>query len=392
MGRKDKTVDMSNIQEWPLGIRMRKARQERGITLSMMAARAAYTKNYLSAIENGNGRPSRELVEKYEQVLALEQGHLTRFLHSAKMQKKSLSLNGGESGSRSWHEDWGEAPDVHSFYGREQELTSLEQWITHDRCKVVSILGLGGVGKTSLANHLARQFKQHFDFVFWRSLQSLPSLESILRKCILFVSGQKVITVPDNKDEQISLLLHYLREHRCLLILDNFESVLQESNRVGVYREGYQGFGQLLQRLGTAEHQSCLLLTSREKPGELLPLEGRNAPVRSMHLGGMDVIDGQQILKDEDLYGSDEAWSSLVYLYGGNPLALKLIAAPIRELFGGDIVRFLHEGAPVFGDIYELIRQQFSRLSTSERSIMYWLAIEQDPVLVTDLRENIVPP
>src|SRR6266567_1522450 len=366
MGRKDKTGDISNIQEWPLGMRMRKARQDKGITLTVMAARAAYTKNYLSAIENGNGRPSRELVEKYEQVLVLEPGLLTRFLNTVETPKKASSIRTDEIARRSWREDWGEAPDVRAFYGRAQELAELERWVIRDRCKVVTILGIGGVGKTSLANHLARQLKQHFDYVFWRSLQSLPSLESILKKCILFISGQKVITVPDNKEEQISLLLHYLREHRCLVLLDNLESVLQESNRVGVYREGYKGYGQLLQRLGEGEHQSCLLLTSREKPGEILPLEGKHAPVRSMHLKGVGIIDGQRMLKDEDLFGPDNVWSALIQMYGGNPLALKLIAAPIRELFGGDIARFLREGAPVFGDIYELIRQQFSRLSTSE--------------------------
>jgi WD40 repeat protein/transcriptional regulator with XRE-family HTH domain len=390
MGRKDKAIDISNRQELPLGVHMRRARQERGISLTAMAIRTAYTKNYLSAIENGNGRPSKELLGKYEQVLELEQGHLTQLLQIGIQPDAVVHLN--ESHKRPLREDWGEAPDVYSFYGRRQELTDLERWIAYDRCKVVTILGIGGVGKTSLANHLAKHSKHHFDYVFWSSLQALPSLESLLKKCILFVSGQRVITVPDNKEEQISLLLQYLRVHRCLLILDNFESVLQESNRVGVYREGYRGYGQLLQRLGEAEHQSCLILTSREKPGELLPLEGRNSPVRSMHLGGIELADGQQMLKDEDLRGSEEAWSALVQLYGGNPLALKLIAAPIRELFGGDITRFLEEGAPVFGGIYELVSQQFSRLSASECAIMYWLAIEQDAVAVTALRENIVPP
>ncbi len=391
MGRKDKAIDISNWQELPLGVHMRRARQERGISLTAMAMRTAYTKNYLSAIENGNGRPSKELLGKYEQVLELEQGHLTQMLYHAGIQTEAVGhLN--ESHKRPLREDWGEAPDIYTFYGREQELTELERWITSDRCKVVTILGIGGVGKTSLANHLAKRSRHHFDYVFWSSLQALPSLESLLKKSILFVSGQRVITVPDNKEEQISLLLQYLRVHRCLLILDNFESVLQESNRVGVYREGYKGYGQLLQRLGEAEHQSCLILTSREKPGELLPLEGRNSPVRSMHLGGIGLTDGQQMLKDGDLRGSEQAWAALVRLYGGNPLALKLIAAPIRELFGGDIARFLEEGAPVFGDIYELVRQQFSRLSASECAIMYWLAIEQDAVAVTALRENIVPP
>src|SRR5690348_18342675 len=127
MGRKDKSIDISNRQELPLGVHMRRARQERGISLTAMAMRTAYTKNYLSAIENGNGRPSKELLGKYEQVLELEQGHLTQLLHVGIQADTVVHVN--ENHKRPLREDWGEAPDIYSFYGRRQELTNLERWI-----------------------------------------------------------------------------------------------------------------------------------------------------------------------------------------------------------------------------------------------------------------------
>jgi len=49
-------------------------------------------------------------------------------------------------------------------------------------------------------------------------------------------------------------------------VLDNIESVLKEGSRAGQYREGYEEYGKLIQRVGEANHQSCFLLTSREKP------------------------------------------------------------------------------------------------------------------------------
>src|SRR5262249_19575852 len=44
--------------------------------------------------------------------------------------------------------DWGDAPDVPSFYGREWELDLLSQWVVGERCRVVSVLGQGGIGKS----------------------------------------------------------------------------------------------------------------------------------------------------------------------------------------------------------------------------------------------------
>lgn len=290
--------------------------------------------------------------------------------------------------------DGGEAPNVDDFYGRQQDLDLLEQLIVDERCRLVTIWGMGGVGKSALTAKLITEIKEDFKYIFWRSLENAPSLKSILEQCILFVSNQKFYNIPNNEYEQITVLINYLRTNRCLLILDNFESVLEAGAETleGHYRKGYEGYGKLLQRVSEMPHESCLLINTREKPREILPLEGKSLPVRSIELSGITLDDAREILRQEGIFAqSDATWEKFVNLYSGNILALKLVAASIRELFGGDIDEFLaeEEQVPVFGDIYDQLDQQFDRLSKREKAIMYWLAIEGEPISVNELYEDL---
>src|SRR4028118_963171 len=163
-------------------------------------------------------------------------------------------------------QDWGEAIDVSVFYGRTEELAKLEQWIVQERCRLVMLLGMGGIGKTAISVKIAERIQEHFDYVIWRSLRNAPPILDLLAELIQFLSQQKETVFPETVDGRVSQLLRYLRASRCLLVLDNAESILREGDRTGGYREGYEGYGQLLRCVAETSHKSTLVLTSREKP------------------------------------------------------------------------------------------------------------------------------
>src|SRR5260370_26317124 len=262
--------------------------------------------------------------------------------------------------------DWGEAIDVSAFYGRESELVELERWIVEERCRLVALLSRGGYGKTALSVKLTQQIARHFDVVIWRSLQNAPPLERLLADYLTFLSEQLTIDLPESTGERMTLLFEYLRTARCLLALDNVETLFQERTRAGTYRAGYDAYGQSFQRVGQTAHRSCLLLSRREQPKELAPLEGNHAPVRTMALAGLEPAACRQLLKDSNLAGTEEEYRRLADRCAGNPLVLKLVAATIRDLFGGNITAFLSQGTVLFGDLSGLLAQHFEHLSPTQ--------------------------
>jgi WD40 repeat protein/DNA-binding CsgD family transcriptional regulator len=317
-------------------------------------------------------------------------GKLTKLQQVIEFEYQASSLN--EKPIAKHHQDWGQAPGICVFYGRVAELSQLTQWLIKDNCQMVAILGMGGIGKTALSVKLAKEVQENFEYLIWRSLRNAPPVSEMLANLIRFLSDERETELPENVDGRVTLLINYLRERRCLLVLDNAETILQEGDRAGEYRHEYEDYGQLLQRIGEEPHQSCLVLTSREKPKEFAPLEGEASPVRTLSLVGLGETEGQEILQDKGLFGSQQEWGKLIEKYSGNPLALKLVSEPIRELFGGDIAAFIAEGEIIFGDTRKLLDQQFERLSEIEKEIIYWLAIKRELVSLEELLDDIVRP
>lgn len=288
--------------------------------------------------------------------------------------------------------DWGEAIDVSVFYGRTRELETLARWIVADRCRLISMIGIGGIGKTTLSIKITQQVESQFEYLIWRSLRDAPPIQEFLINLIQFLSEQPVVgtDIPESVRDKITLLINCLRSSRCLVVFDNIESLMCDENRAGICADEYQEYSQLFQRLAASEYQSCVLLTTREKPQEVIPLEGETSPVRSLQLDGLKEQEGEAILQQKGLEGSAAELANLVERYNGNPLALKIVGTTIRDLFESNIANFLSQDMAIFGDINDLLTQQFQRLLDIEDRILYWLAINREPITLEQLQADLV--
>lgn len=294
-------------------------------------------------------------------------------------------------------QDWGEAPDVSDFfYGRDRELAALQEWIVEDGCRAIAVFGMAGMGKTALCTLLAEQIKDRFECMIWRSLRHAPPVGDLLAELIEFLGNSPQADLPATTSDRIKRLMNCLKQQRCLVVLDGVESIMQDSDYAGQYSPGYEEFGELLHRIGSSRHQSCLLLNSWDKPREIALLEGRvsaasaqrSRRVRSFQLDGLGAA-ARRILQEQSLSDQEE-WDALIDIYRGNPLALQIVSARIKELCNGSVAKYFDFGTLILDKHFQqLLHQHYERLSELEKEIMRAIARHRQPISLEKLLAQI---
>jgi DNA-binding SARP family transcriptional activator/predicted ATPase len=170
-----------------------------------------------------------------------------------------------------------------SFVGRAQELAELQQLLSNQagsgRIRLLTLLGLGGVGKTRLALEVGyQQLHRYFDGVYFVPLAALTVADA---NALAAAIAQAMGLTLHGKEAQTTTLLHYLRDKTLLLILDNFEQLLPPENAPAEVGAGNRVFHFLTELLQTAPDVQ-LLVTSRVRlqlQGEwLFPVQGMPVP------------------------------------------------------------------------------------------------------------------
>ena len=354
-----------------------------------IAKHTGIDKAYLSKLASGAiKKPGQDKLAKIAGVLNIELKQLQKVFTQPETAAIELNLGQIELTDSEIkvnpRQDWGNAPDGLVCYGREAEIATLKQWIIEKGDRVVTLYGLSGIGKTTLAIKLTQQLQKEFDYIFWRSLHHAPPIETTIDEILSFFNVQT--EAESSYRERVSLLFSRLRTFRCLLVFDRVESILATGNSQEEYGTDYQLYGEFLRQMAESQHKSCLLLVSNEKLREMAIRECSSAAVHSLQVKGLDAV-ARNILRDKEL-PEEERWNDLIEAYRGHPLALKIVATTIKEVFEGSVSEFLRQNTLFLGDLAFVIDREYQRLSDLEKEIVCAIAKTTRSVSIAQLQTH----
>jgi predicted ATPase/DNA-binding SARP family transcriptional activator len=287
-------------------------------------------------------------------------------------------------------------PERVSLVGRRAELDELQLILADPACRLLTLMGPGGIGKTRLALAVAQQVATHFvEGVWFIALSDVHSAAALLTAIATALN----FTFREGSEPR-EQLLDYMRTRECLLVLDNFEQLVPT------------GGAELVGALLSETTATKLLVTSRRQLGlrqeRLFDLGGLSYPPPGIEAqsvlptttpGPYDAVTlferlARHRYRHFSLAGNETAVIDICRLVAGTPLAIELAAAAVPAFSCADIATAIHENLDIlevpYPDVQERQRSvraafnhSWSLLNQEERKLLARLSVFQGKFTAT---------
>jgi predicted ATPase/DNA-binding XRE family transcriptional regulator len=256
--------EQNNLSQW-----IKRRRKQLDLTQTALADLVGCSVTSIRKFENGTRRPSKQIAELLADVLAIPTEDRAAFLAAARGTELPPSL----------HSPTNLPAQSLPFVGRQHEIEQLLLRLEDPRCRLLTLVGPGGIGKTRLAIEAARRLQSRFkDGVHFAALASLNSAEFI-EPTIAQAIGLSFLE-QENAQAQ---LVDYLRDKHMLLVLDNFEHLLEGAR--------------LLSTILAQAHHVKLIVTSWEqlklREEWVIQVQGLRFPKDDFVADNLDVLTDQ---------------------------------------------------------------------------------------------------
>lgn len=330
---------------------LRQSRDGLGLTRKEFASRVGCSVSTLRKIEDGERRPSGQVAELIANCLNIPPTDRSTFIRVARgdlsvdrlpSRSKPVSVRDVPSTSTA------STPPVNlpvfptPLIGRERELRELDQLLRDPQCRLLTLVGPGGIGKTRLAVEAASRSKSAFaDGIYFAPLAPVDSARFIVPVIadalgFSFGGGSRI----DPKAQ----LFSYLKEKQALLLTDNLEHLLGEA-----------GIEVLAELLANAPRVK-VLSTSRESlrlQGEWvsevhgLPIPDAGQPDEGTQDTSVELFLQRARRAHVGFNAAPEDYPAILricQLVEGMPLAIELAAAWVPTLPCAEIAREIERG------------------------------------------------
>ena len=248
------------------------------------------------------------------------------------------------------------------FIGRKNELEHIQARLAQPDCRLLTLVGPGGVGKTRLALEAARQQRQHFsDGACFVSLASVD-LPEFLVKALVTALGLGQTTQRDLREQ----VFNYVRSKQFLLLVDNFEHLLAGVDLLGDLLAQSEGLK--------------LLVTSRErlrlKEEWIFDVQGLHYPgvgpvgqaevdPVTYEAGQLFLLTAQRTKSDFEPDAQDQQYiARICQLVGGMPLGIELAASWVRLLSCAEIAREIEQDLDILKTAWRDVPERHRSIQT----------------------------
>jgi predicted ATPase/DNA-binding XRE family transcriptional regulator len=356
---------------------LRQRRKALDLTQADLAHQVGCAITTIRKIEADRRRPSRQISERMADVLAISEQDRSAFLNFARRVTHPEPALHNDLSALTPTSNL--PPQLTPFIGREAELAQITDRLNDPACRLLTLVGPGGIGKTRLALQAAAdRVDAYADGVFFVSLT--PVGTTTLISAAIASALQVSFYGPEDPDVQI---VNYLRSKHVLLVLDNYEHLLG-------------GIGLLADILANAPRVK-LLVTSRERLNIqqewALPVTGLPYPAQDANgsTGSYDAVDlfvqtARRIESGFVLAGNEFAVADICRAVEGMPLGIELAATWLRAMpcdqIGGEIrhdLDFLTTPLRNVAERHRSLRAVFEHswalLSEAEREVVMKLSV-----------------
>ncbi|MFN8486216.1 MAG: tetratricopeptide repeat protein [Caldilineaceae bacterium] len=371
---------METFGEW-----LREQRQQRHLTREQLAQRVGCSVALLRKIEDGERHPSAQIAELLANALDIPPAERATFVKVARGELRVDRLMPAANGAPPAAPPPSNLPLLSTpLIGRQREVAELSHLLSDAECRLLMLVGPGGIGKTRLAIATAAQLQARFaDGVYFVAFAAVNTPRLIVP---MIADAIGLAFASANPADPKTQLFGYLQKKQLLLLTDNLETLLTEP--------GIESLSELLAQAP----QVKVLATSRQalevQAEWVFEVQGLPIPV-----SGAAQADDQETAVALFLQRARRAHARfaatpadiaaivrICELVEGMPLGIELAAAWVRTLTCAEIAQeierglaFLHSTARDLPARHRSLRAVFDQswklLSAEEQGILRRLAI-----------------